>query len=589
MSGLEELPRDRRWHQRLTGPPWQLRPGVSRRGRRLLLPLLLAAVLAAAELAAPDSFLTDLLGTACIAGIMVLSWTVFCGPTREISFGHAFFIGSAGYLAGFLQARSSWNPWSALLAGVGCGLLLGAFVALFTARHRGLYFSMVTMALQLTLYRALFLRSDLLGGEEGIVGVRSLAATRTGIYATVAAALVAACIVVDAFLCSRTGLLLGATGENEQLARSLGVRVALLRLRGLTLAGALAGLGGGLYVLTQGQANAELASEEISIRTLLLGTIGGLWSVPGALLSVFALQGVQAALFRLTRQDALAYTGLLLGLVLLLPRGLLPLRPRWPRQRSCPRPTTLGPDHDAPGLMLSDLGVRFGGVKALDGVSLEVVRGESIGLIGPNGAGKTTLLSVIAGVRRAEIGEVRWGGRALGAMDEAQRARLGIRKTHQQVVYFPQLTLDEHLAVAQACWQGGEFEVDAAALQRLAACDGAAGEAAPLERLPPSRARLAEIAMALAAPPELLLLDEPFAALDREEVEAVCEAIQALQRRGVTMVIVEHRLRELFRLVERVVVMDHGRIISRQPAAQVLDDPVVREAYGLREREGNAG
>ncbi|HXO40828.1 MAG TPA: ATP-binding cassette domain-containing protein [Thermoanaerobaculia bacterium] len=574
--------------------------------------LLLAFTLAAVGLAAPASFLADLVGAGCILAIMVLSWTVFCGPSREISFGQAFFVGGAGYLAGLLQVRCGLPPWTALLAGVVGGALLGFLVAVLTLRHRGLYFSMVTMALQLAAYHALFLRSSLFGGEEGVLGIQTLAVTRAGLYAVAAAGLIAACVAVDAFLHSRWGLLLGATGQNEELAQSLGVNVPRLRLYGLALSGAVAGLGGALYVLTQGQANAELASEAISARIVLAGIVGGLWSLPGALVTAFGLQALQAWLFRAVSVDALIYTSVLLALALLLPRGIVPIRPHWGLSRPG-RPTgsavaggsepaaaaslTTGSAAESPasqeGLVVSGLVLRFGGVRALDGVSLEARRGDAIGLIGPNGAGKSSLLNAIAGnlpgdargaTAVSQAQEVRWAGRSLRGLDAAARARLGVRKTFQQVMSFPDLTLAEHLEVSRVSCAGRAAAGDPALARLIAAGGGDATARTPLGLLPPAAARLAEIAMAVAAPPELLLVDEPFAALSGEEVEAVCAGLETLHRRGVTLVIVEHRLHELFRLVDRVLVMDRGRIIAVKPPAEVLLDPVVQQVYGIVER-----
>jgi ABC-type branched-subunit amino acid transport system ATPase component len=384
--------------------------------------------------------------------------------------------------------------------------------------------------------------------------------------------------VAGRFLASRTGLLLGAAGQNEALVRSLGGDVPRLRLRGLALSGFLAGFGGALYTLTQGQANAELASGEASVRVLLLGVAGGLWSLPGAIVSTFGFQTVQAFLFGRFRFDALIYTGLLLTVVLVLPRGLLPWRPRWGRGSSTGESPL--PAADGPGLELRGVEVRFGGVRALAGVDLDLPRGACLGVIGPNGAGKTTLLNVIAGHRRCG-GEVRWGGRDLAGRDISARARLGVRKTHQHVVSFPDLTLEEHLAVARAASGRGADDPE---LERLlAACGGEAASRIPLGELPPATARMAEVAMALASPPELLLVDEPFAALSGREVDAVCEALAALRRRGVSLVIVEHRLHELFRLAEEVVVLDQGRVIARRPPAEVLSAPEVRAAYGVGE------
>jgi branched-chain amino acid transport system permease protein len=553
----------------------------------------LAALFALAWALAPHSFTTDLVAAACITAILVISWTVFCGPTREINFGNAFFTGGAAYLAALAQTRLGLGPVASLLLGVAGGALLGVAVATLTIRHRALFFSMVTMALQLALYRALFFMSSLFGGEEGIVGLRAVGTSRGAIYATAGSACVLVAWGASRFLRSSRGLLLGACGQNETLARSLGVPVGRLRLLGLALAGAAAGLGGALYALTQGQASAELASEEASIHVLLLGMIGGLWSLPGALLATFALQGVQAALFRAVTQDALLFTALLLGLVLAFPRGLVPLRPRWDRRIDDARGVVSGvavldraaaplrarPGAVEKGLSLERVTVHFGGLVALDDIGFEIERGTTVGLVGPNGAGKTTLLAVIAGQRRPTRGTVRWAGRSLRGLGPAERARRGLRKTHQHVVMFPELSVLEHLAVARAAFprDGAEHELGAL----IAAYLGPEQLRRQLQELPPAAARLTELAMALAAPPDLLLLDEPFAALSATEAEAAHAAIESLQRRGSTIVIVEHRLHELFRLVSEVLVMDHGRLLARKSPGDVMLDPRVLAAYGV--------
>jgi branched-chain amino acid transport system ATP-binding protein len=293
----------------------------------------------------------------------------------------------------------------------------------------------------------------------------------------------------------------------------------------------------------------------------------------------------------------------------------VPIRPRWGLSRPGRRtrsaaggdlepaaavslagrstPESPAPSVSPEGLVVSGLVLRFGGVRALDGVSLEARRGDAIGVIGPNGAGKSSLLNAIAGnlpgdargvTAVSQAQEVRWAGRSLRGLDAASRARLGVRKTFQQVMSFPDLTLTEHLEVSRVSCAGRAAAGDPALARLIAAGGGDATARTPLGLLPPAAARLAEIAMAVAAPPELLLVDEPFAALSGEQVEAVCAGLATLHRRGVTLVIVEHRLHELFRLVDRVVVMDRGRIIAVKPPTEVLLDPVVQRAYGIVER-----
>lgn len=522
----------------------------------------------------PASHLVDLLTASAIFALYVISWAVFCGPALEASFGHTFFIGSVAYMTALLHTRSGLSPVACLIAAPFLAGLLGLGVAALTHRHRGLYFSMATMALQLTLYRCLFLYSPLFGGEEGIFGIRTVATSRVGAFALTGAAALAGYLIAHLYVDSRQCLLLSAVGRNERLAEATGVSVARARALALVLSGALAGLGGALYVFTVGQANVELAGDRLSSRLVLLGTISGSQTPVGSAVAGIATYVLDQTLSNRFEYTALALSIIFLLLVIVVPRGLVRTRPSWREPHAMRNRGRSGVETS---FDVIGVGRSFGGVHALRDVTFALAPGSATGIIGPNGAGKTTLLRVLAGEIEPDAGRISWRGRALrGGI--AGRTRRGIRKTFQSVEHFGQLTVREHLAVAMTV-HGTSLEVPG--VREL--LDDARLTAAfdrPVDELPSAAARLIDLAMAVAARPKVVLLDEPFAGVSTAEGKAVSNAIRRLKASGASVVVVEHRLQELFALVDRVLVMREGTIIADEPPDRVFDNPIVLEAYG---------
>jgi branched-chain amino acid transport system permease protein len=532
-----------------------------------------------AALAFPDSHLIDLLTAASIFAVYILSWVAFCGPAMEASFGHSFFVGSVAYMTALLHTRLGMAPLTCLLLAPPAGALLGLAMAALTYRHRGLYFSMATMALQLTLYRCLFLYSPLFGGEEGVFGIRTIVATRTGAFALTGGAAIVSYVLTRAYVGSRQCLLLSAIGHNERLAAAVGVPVGRSRALGLALSGGLAALGGALYVFTIGQANVELAGDRLSTRIVLLGTLGG-QSPAGP-----AAAAIGAYVLDQYLSNSIQYTGVVMSLLLLLlvivfPRGLVTRRPQWREPaKASNRRRREAQAASAAGASLQVEGVRraFGGVKALDNVTFSLAPGSVTGIIGPNGAGKTTLLRVLAGEVTPDSGLVRRRGRELRGR-VAARARDGIRKTFQTVESFGELTVREHLATAMTV-HGTSFSTpDVEDVLREARLLGVLDE--PVDRLPPATARLLDIAMAVAARPSLVLLDEPFAGVSGSDSDAVSNAVRRFKAAGASVIVVEHRLKELFALVDRVLVMRNGAVIADEPPSKVFENEAVLAAYG---------
>ncbi len=240
-------------------------------------------------------------------------------------------------------------------------------------------------------------------------------------------------------------------------------------------------------------------------------------------------------------------------------------------------------------LRLDDLAVRFGGVHAVDGVTVSIAPGELVGLIGPNGAGKTTLIRIVAGAVKPDRGRVVLAGGDVTRNSTATRVRKGLALTHQMVRPFRDMTVLDNVVLAagyrrtvnplRAALNVGrkrERERAAEILGRV----GLSGTEGKLSgSLPLGQMKRLEVARALAVDPQIVLFDEPLAGLNQTEAARQIETIVAVNAQGITVVLVEHNLEEVMRSCRRLIVLNDGRIIGDGVPLEVMSNAVVREAY----------
>ena len=245
-----------------------------------------------------------------------------------------------------------------------------------------------------------------------------------------------------------------------------------------------------------------------------------------------------------------------------------------------------------PILSVKGLGKRFGGVRALEDVSFTVAPGEILGVIGPNGSGKTTLVNCITGFARPSTGQVRFRDRDITALAPHRIADLGVTRTFQVMRPWASLPAYRNLTIPLCSprakrlggWRGGgrHGDRDTVAMDILEELGFERGSRVPHQlagSLPTGYCKRLELGRCIALRPDIIICDEAFSGLSPSEIASLIPLIEQLRDRGVTLIMVEHRLRELFRVADRVMAMSFGRKITEGPPEAVLDHPEVRAAY----------
>ncbi len=230
-------------------------------------------------------------------------------------------------------------------------------------------------------------------------------------------------------------------------------------------------------------------------------------------------------------------------------------------------------------LEVSGLTRDFGGLRAVSDLSFDVEAGEILGLIGPNGAGKTTVFNLITGFLRPTSGDIRLDGRSISGLRPHAVVHSGIARTFQIVKPFPNLSVRENVALAALVRANDRGKADAEAVRTLTQVGLGDRLDVPASDLTLSGQKRMEMARALATGPRLLLLDEPLAGLNLHETEEACGLIQKIRDSGITVVLVEHVMKAIMRISDRVVVIRQGAKIADGPPSDIVNDPGVITAY----------
>jgi ABC-type branched-subunit amino acid transport system ATPase component/ABC-type branched-subunit amino acid transport system permease subunit len=536
---------------------------------------------------------------------MGLSWNMLSGYSGLISFGHAAFFGLGAYTMTIAFVQFGITPWLGIPLGMAVGVLAGIVIGIPTFRLRGHYFALSMLAYPL----AMLYVFEWLGYQEVTLPMKREAPALYAqfgdqrIYMGLALLLVVACMIVSLHVeRSRFGMSLLAIKQNEPAAEAAGVNALRWKMLAMMLSAAMAAAAGGLYavvllVVTPPTVFGVFASAQALIVTLF-GGVGVYWGpVIGAAILVPLAELLQARLGDIVPGiQGVVYGIAIIAIILLAPDGIYwRIRDRFAARRAAapavprarvpatdlppaPTPAASAPPRK-PVLELDGVVRTFGGLRAVDGVSLAVAEGAIHGIIGPNGAGKTTLFNVINGFLPADTGSIRFAGAELSGLRPHRVCRRGIGRTFQVARAFPRMTVLENVMVgayAGASTDADAMRLAANALARVELADDAHRLAGGLTT---NQLRLMELARALAPNPRLLLLDETLAGLGHEELEDLLRIVRQVNRDGVTIVIIEHTMHAMVKLADRFSVLDHGKLIAEGPPAEVVRDPAVIEAY----------
>jgi branched-chain amino acid transport system permease protein len=534
--------------------------------------------------------------------VLATSWNILSGYSGYFSFGHGAFVGAGVYTTAVLTTVFDVPFLATLPAAAAVAALLGlgiGAVVFRVGRLRGELFALLTLAVTFVL-ATIVLNTPIDGGPgvlmSGVPLPAILSSPSSTFYVLALILLIATLAIARSIYHAKLGLGLFAIHDDEDAAEVLGVPTYRYKLLAFGISCALAGVAGGIQAMFISYVTVgETFSIVIPLNVVLMSVLGGTrhWLGPAVGAAV-----ITALLYVFTTSDypvvGRAAVGVILIVVILfMPDGLLgrfvprlrrsvrtpaasdaePLRTNREGAAGSPKGETL--------LKVEDLSKAFKGLQALDGVTLQVEHGEILGLIGPNGSGKSTLINVVSGHYRADAGRILFRSADLVPIEAHRIARAGIARTYQIPRPFA------HLSVLQNVTLPARF--GHAALERTAAEREAwywlefTGLAAKADAMPDAlnlhQRKFLELARALASHSDLLLLDEVLSGLTPSEIDDAIRTIRTIRDLGATIVFVEHVMRAVMELTDRIVVLNQGRVIAEGLPNEVMHRSEVVTAY----------
>ena len=605
-------------------------------------PFLVEALTAAGLIAAPFilpylGFSPTTINRILVWGLFGIGFDILFGFTGLLSFGQSAFFGTGGMFAAYLLTVLNFpDVTTAVVIGMIAAAFVGYLVGLIALRRTGIYFAMITVAIAEVFFFVEFNPlSEYTGGENGLPGVPTpilnLGFTKLqfntdwSLYVYLAFWYFVGIMIALRIVRSPVGAVLSAIRDNPLRAAAVGHNIHAYKLAAFVIAAAYAGFAGGLLGIMQGFMPPDAFMFDTSGQLVMQTAIGGGGTLFGPLVGATVWLYLQD--FLQTTLHLGAAWKLVLGIVFVLlvcflRRGLVggmvdlyhlvarrpvkepaasdpdPAKAMAARTAaaSIPAPPPMparqrgSKDFSGPIIQTTGLTRRYGGLVANSDINFAVMPGERRGVIGPNGAGKSTFFKMLTCEVHPSSGQIVFEGRDITGMSVTDVCQLGLTKSYQVNQLFTRLTVRENIIISALAELRGKFRLDMLravpkipglaeqVARTLALVDLTARADTPVSALAYGEKRRLEVGLALASSPSLLLLDEPLAGMSPSERVEMVKLLKSISQ-GRTMIIIDHDMDSLFELVDRVTVLQEGRLLAEGTTAEIKNNKAVQEAY----------
>jgi branched-chain amino acid transport system permease protein len=580
---------------------------IARRIPTWLLPLIAAIIVIAFPYLGAQSPVQRQVILVCSLALLVSGLNLSLGYAGELALGQAAIYACGAYVTGYLGSHGHTDIVLQLACAIAAALVIGLVTGIPGLRLGGWALAMVSFFLVLLVPDILQLFVNQTGGAQGLTGIASPSLfgktlTPNGFYVLATAVTALWLLVLRNLVTSRHGTAFRVLRENPVLASSVGISVFRMKLSAYAIGAVPAGIAGCIFANLDQYLSPDSFGFALAVSILAASILGGSASIYGAVVGavILTLGPLESTSFQ---QYSLVVYGLLLlvgGIVLsigiagVLQRVWARVQRRWlPPARSAPYEGDLLPRTDGTALSVEHLVKSFGGVNALQDVSLVAQPGQVTALIGPNGSGKTTLLNMICGYYRIDSGTI-----SVGTEQTTHRpyriARSGVARTFQTPSIPREITVAEAVRAGRYATQRAGFvpavlrlpsyrrarASDIEEARRVLALVGLADQENEIAAsMPLGTRRLLEVARCVISRPKVLLLDEPASGLDENEVERLAGLIRQISDSGGTVVLVEHNFRLVLSVADQIYVLARGQIIADGPPSVIEVHPEVLTEY----------
>ena len=538
--------------------------------------------------------------------ILTASLNLTTGYLGQLALGHAGFMSVGAYGAALFTLYSGLPsgisfPVALVIGGI-VAALFGIAIGIPALRLKGDYLAIITLGFG-EIIRVLITNVEFTGGAKGLRGI-----PRITNFAYVYIVVIITLVVLFTLLRSRQGRAIISIREDEVAAEASGINTTYYKLLAFTISAFFAGVAGGLYAHYLSVLDPTNFDFNYSIEILVMVVLGGMGSLTGSVIAAIVLTILPEALRDFASARMLIYSVLLIIMMIFRPSGLMGTREfslwglitqikrrifKSGEQGGSEQAEAAEPPRDM--LEVKDLGIQFGGLKALQGLSFTMNPGEIVGLIGPNGAGKTTVFNLLTAVYQPTTGSIMLEQKSLLGKNTHQITEMGIARTFQNIRLYKELSVIDNVKIgfhdqmnysttnavtrSRFYWKE-EALIERQAMELLAVFDLQHLANAKASNLPYGAQRKLEIARALASKPRLLLLDEPAAGMNPTETAELMNTIRLIRDRfQVAILLIEHDMSLVMGICERIIVLDYGQVIAHGTPEEVRNDPKVIGAY----------